>query len=131
MKNKSKIKISSNRSFGIVFFLVFFLIGIWPAFSNESIRLWIIILSLIFLALGLINSNVLTPLNKVWYKFGILLGKIISPIVMLIIFFLVITPTGIILRIFKKDILQLKTNKKKDTYWINRDQKIGTMRKQY
>tara|TARA_Y100000590_G_scaffold250955_1_gene281847 strand:+ start:57 stop:452 length:396 start_codon:yes stop_codon:yes gene_type:complete len=131
MKNKNKIKISSNRSFGIVFFLVFFLIGIWPVLSNESIRLWFIILSFVFLVLGLINSNFLTPLNKIWYQFGILLGNIISPIVMLIIFFLVITPIGIVLRIFKKDILQLKTSKKQKTYWINRNQKIGSMRKQY
>ncbi len=131
MKNKNKIKISSNRSLGIVFFLVFFLIGIWPVLSNESIRLWFIILSFVFLVLGLINSNFLTPLNKIWYQFGILLGNIISPIVMLIIFFLVITPIGIVLRIFKKDILQLKTSKKQKTYWINRNQKIGSMRKQY
>tara|TARA_B100000029_G_scaffold215974_1_gene213794 strand:+ start:52 stop:447 length:396 start_codon:yes stop_codon:yes gene_type:complete len=131
MKNRNKIKISSNRSFGIVFFLVLFLIGIWPVLSNESIRVWLIIVGFVFLVLGLINSNVLTPLNKIWCKFGILLGNIISPIVMLIIFFLIITPMSIILRIFKKDILKLKTDKNILTYWIDRRQKIGTMRKQY
>tara|TARA_B100001245_G_scaffold229151_1_gene207202 strand:+ start:517 stop:912 length:396 start_codon:yes stop_codon:yes gene_type:complete len=131
MKHKNKIEMSSNRSFGVVFFVVFFLIGIWPIFSLSAIRHWFIMTSLVFLILGLLNSNLLTPFNKIWYKIGILLGNIISPIIMLVIFFLVVTPTGFILRIFKKDLLNLKTNKNKATYWIDRNQKIGTMRKQY
>ena len=112
-----QIKISSNKSFGIVFFVVFFLIGIYPILNNQEIRFWSIIISLIFLILGILNSKVLTPLNFAWFKLGLFLGSIISPIVMGIIFFLVVFPTGLVMRIFKKDILDQKINKSKNSYW--------------
>ena len=101
------IKISSNRSFGIVFFVVFILVALYPLIYSGEIRIWSIVLSLIFLTLGLLNSKILTPLNKIWFKFGIILGKIISPIIMGVIFFLVVTPIGLIMRLFGKD-LKLK-----------------------
>ena len=82
------IRIGSNRSFGIVFFVVFLIITLYPLLNNENIRYWSLLVSLVFLILGLLNSNILTPLNKIWFKFGILLGKVISPIIMGIIFFL-------------------------------------------
>ena len=104
------IKISSNKSFGIVFFVVFLLIAIYPLTNGGDIRIWSGIISFIFLVLGLLNSSILTPLNKIWFKFGIILGKIISPVIMAIIFFLVVTPTGLIMRILRKDILNLKYN---------------------
>ena len=107
------IKISSNKSFGIVFFVVFLLIAIYPLTNGEDIRIWSGIISFIFLVLGLLNSSILTPLNKIWFKFGIILGKIISPVIMAIIFFLVVTPTGLIMRILRKDILNLKYNQNK------------------
>ena len=113
-KNKS-----SNRSFGIVFFLLFLIIGIYPIFNANGLRLWSLIISLIFLILGLTNSKILTPLNKAWFKFGIILGKIFSPVIMAAIFFLVVTPTGLIMRLLRKDILNLKFNQK-DTYWIDK-----------
>ena len=122
MRNKSKnIQMGSNRSFGIVFFIVFLLIAVYPLINNEGIRVWSLIISLIFLILGLLKSRILTPLNIVWIKFGILLGKFIAPIVMGFIFFLVVTPIGILMRIFNKDLLNLKFNSNK-TYWI---EKIG------
>ena len=124
------IKIGSNRSFGIVFFIVFLIIGLYPLIKDGDLRWWSLIISVIFLFLGLINSNVLTPLNKIWFKFGILLGKIISPIVMGIVFFLVVTPTGLVMRIFRKDILKLKKNSN-DTYWINKDNTNSSMRNQF
>ena len=102
------IKISSNRSFGIVFFIVFLLIALYPLTYSQDIRIWSVIISIIFLVLGLFNSKILTPLNKLWFKFGIFLGKIISPLIMGIIFFLVVTPIGLIMRVFGKDILNLK-----------------------
>ena len=111
----NEIKIGSNRSFGLVFFIVFFIIAIFPLKNDGDLRYWSILVSLIFLILGLINSNILSPLNKVWFKFGLLLGKIISPIVMGIIFFIVITPTSLLLKLFNKDILNLKRGKKKRT----------------
>ena len=114
-----EVKIGSNKSFGIVFFIVFFIIAIYPLLSHNEIRLWSLIISLIFLILGLLNSKLLTPLNKIWFKFGILLGKIISPLVMGLIFFFVVTPIGILMRILKKDLLNLKFNKK-TTYWIEK-----------
>ena len=113
------IKTSSNRSFGIVFFIVFLLVSIYPLINDEEIRIWSLIISLIFLFLGLLNSKILTPLNQIWFKFGILLGKIVSPLVMGIIFFLVVTPTGIIMRILKKDLLNLKYSEDK-SYWIKK-----------
>ena len=125
-----EIKISSNRSFGIVFFIVFFIIAIYPIFKNEDVRLWSLVISIIFLILGLINSNFLAPLNKLWFKFGIFLGKIISPIIMGIIFFLVVTPIGLIMRLLGKDVLNLKFNKNK-SYWIEKDGPKSKMKNQF
>ena len=124
------IKISSNRSFGIVFFVVFFLIALYPLIHNEEIRIWSLIISLIFLILGLINSRILTPLNKLWFKFGILLGKIVSPVIMGIIFFLVVTPIGFIMRILGKDVLNLKFNANK-SYWIEKTGPKSKMKNQF
>ena len=98
--------------------------------NGESIRLWSIILSGIFLILGLLNSRALTPLNILWFKFGILLGRFISPIVMGLVFFLVVTPTGIIMRLFKKDLLKLKKNNS-NTYWINKEESKSDMKNQF
>ena len=125
-----EIKIGSNKSFGIVFFIVFFIIAIYPLLSHNEIRLWSLIISIIFLILGLLNSKLLTPLNKIWFKFGILLGKIISPLVMGLIFFFVVTPIGILMRILKKDLLNLKFNKKK-TYWIEKNDPKSKMKNQF
>ena len=127
MKSQS---ISSNRSFGILFFFVFLIISLWPILNEENIRLWSILISLIFLFLGIINSKILTPLNKAWIRFGLLLGNIISPIVMAIIFFGVVTPTGVVLRLFKKDILKLKKNNN-SSYWINKDNSNNNMKNQF
>ena len=124
------IKIGSNRSFGIVFFLVFLLISIYPLTNNESIRIWSLVISLIFLGLGILNSNLLSPLNKLWFKFGILLGKVISPIIMGIIFFLVVTPIGIIMRLIGKDVLKLKYSDYK-SYWIEKTGPKSKMKNQF
>ena len=126
-----EIKIGSNRSFGIVFSVVFLLIAVYPIINNENIRFWSLIISLIFLVLGIINSKLLTPLNKFWFKFGLLLGRIVSPVIMGVIFFLVVTPTGFLVRIFGKDLLNLKFLKEKETYWIKRKKNLGSMRKQF
>ena len=127
----SKIKIGSNRSFGLVFFIVFLIFGLWPLKVGDPINFWLIIISLIFLFLGLMNSKFLSPLNKIWFKFGIILGAIIAPVVMCIIYFLVVTPIGIIMKIMGKDLLNLKYNKSKKTYWIKRNILIVIMKKQF
>jgi hypothetical protein len=124
------IKISSNRSFGIVFFIVFLLIAIYPLVNQGEIRVWSILISLLFLILGIINSKILTPLNKVWFKFGIFLGKIISPIIMGVIFFLVVTPIAFLMRMLKKDLLNLKYNKN-STYWIKKNEPKSKMKNQF
>ena len=125
-----KFKIPSNKSFGILFSVVFFLIGIYLFLTKNEIFYSLLLMSLVFLILGLINSKLLTPLNILWIKFGILLGKIISPIIMALIFFLVVTPTGLIMKIFKKDLLRLKKNKSK-SYWINRTNSGTNMKDQF
>tara|TARA_B100000035_G_scaffold74066_1_gene61415 strand:- start:164 stop:547 length:384 start_codon:yes stop_codon:yes gene_type:complete len=124
------IKVGSNRSFGIVFFVVFLLIALYPFTYGGEIRIWSAITSLIFLVLGLLNSKFLTPLNKLWFRFGVFLGKIISPVVMGIIFFLVVTPIGLIMRLLGKDLLNLKYSKNK-SYWIEKDGPESKMRNQF
>ena len=127
---KQKIKLPSNRNFGIVFFIVFLIISLWPLLSQNEIRIWSLILSMIFLILGLINSNLLSPLNKAWFKFGIILGNFVSPIVMSVVFFLVVTPTGIIMRLLGKDLLNLKKNTK-ETYWVKKDNSNNNLKNQF
>ena len=125
-----EIKIGSNRSFGVVFFVVFLLIALYPVINNGEIRIWSLITSIIFLILGLLNSKLLNPLNKIWFKFGIVLGKIISPLIMGIIFFLVVTPTGLIMRLIRKDILNLRYNQN-SSYWIEKKGPKSKMKNQF
>ncbi len=125
-----KIKIGSNRSFGIVFFVVFFLISLYPLIYSEELRTWALIVSIIFLILGALNSKILFPLNLAWSKFGIFLGKIISPLIMAMIFFLIVTPIAYIMRILGKDLLNLKYNSN-ETYWIEKNDQISKMKNQF
>ena len=127
---KNKIKISSNRSFGVVFFIVFLLIALYPLLNNNEVRLWSLIISVLFLILGILNSKILSPLNKIWFKFGLLLGKIISPIIMGVIFFLVVTPIGFIMKLLGKDLINLKFNNEK-SYWIEKSGPKSKMKNQF
>ena len=124
------VKISSNRSFGIIFFVVFLLIALYPFTNNGEIRIWSVIISLFFLVLGILNSKILTPLNKIWFRFGVFLGKIISPLIMGIIFFMVVTPIGLIMRLIGKDVLNLRYNKEK-SYWIEKSGPKSKMKNQF
>ena len=124
------IKIGSNRNFGIVFFTVFLIIALYPLINNEDVRIWSLVISLLFLILGLLKSKILTPLNKLWFKFGIYLGRIISPIIMGIIFFLVVTPIGFVMRLLGKDVLNLKYHKNK-SYWIEKNDLKSKMKNQF
>ena len=126
----SKIKVGSNKSFGIVFFVFFLIIGLYPLINEGNIRIWLIVISIIFLILGLINSQILTPLNILWFKFGMLLGRFVSPIVMGLVFFLVVTPTGLIMKLFNKDLLKLRKNKN-SSYWIKRPETKSEMKNQF
>ena len=131
MTTKSKIKISSNRSFGLVFFVVFLIIALWPLKSGEEFRLWSLVLSIIFFILGVLNSKLLTPLNRLWFKFGIFLGSIVSPIVMGMVYFIVVTPTGVFMRLLGKDLLKTSKEKYTSTYWMKRNKQQSSMRKQF
>lgn len=124
------IKMGSNKSFGLVFSALFLLISLYPLINNENIRIWSLAICVIFLILGLLNSKFLTPLNKLWFKFGIFLGKIISPLVLGIIFFGVVTPTSLLMRLLRKDLLNLKFNKKK-TYWNEKEGPRSKMKNQF
>ena len=127
---KNKIEIGSNRSFGIVFFLVFLVIGVFPIKSGGSVNYLLVCISTIFLFLGIVNSKLLTPLNKIWFKFGIILGHILSPVIMGLIFFMVVTPTAFVLKVFRKDVLNLKNNSK-ETYWITKSKVSSSLKNQF
>ncbi len=126
MENKSSVK-----SFGILFAIVFLIIATWPLLNSEEIRIWSLFVSVIFLILGLIKSKILNPLNNFWIKLGELLGKIIAPIVMLFIFFVIITPMSFLVKIMRKDLLNVKFDKNKSSYWIERDEDLGPMKNQF
>ena len=126
----NKIKLGSNRSFGIVFFIVFIIVATYPLLNDNSIRLWSLVVSIFFLILGLINSKILTPLNILWMKFGLLLGRIISPIIMGFVFFGVVTPIAVIMKLLKKDLLNLDRNNKK-SYWLEKDKIKSSMKNQF
>ena len=126
MKSKS-----SNKSFGLLFFVVFLGLGLWPIKNGENLNQYLIIISLIFLVLGLTNSKLLSPLNNTWVKFGEILGIIVAPLVMALVYFIILTPISLIVRIFGKDLLGLKFLKKQDTYWIKRKKNLNSMKKQF
>ncbi|MDC0364486.1 SxtJ family membrane protein [Candidatus Pelagibacter sp.] len=129
--NNDKLQMSSNKSFGIVFFVFFLIISLFPLLKDGNIRIWAMVLAIIFLILGLLNSTILNPLNKIWIKFGILLGTIISPIVMGIVFFVVVTPTSLIMRILGKNLLGLKKDNTKRSYWLERLSIKSKMKNQF
>tara|TARA_B100000959_G_C14573474_1_gene456859 strand:- start:219 stop:599 length:381 start_codon:yes stop_codon:yes gene_type:complete len=122
---------NSNKSFGLLFFLVFLIIGLWPLKNGDNLNVYFVAISGIFLILGLINSKLLSPLNKIWIKLGEVLGIIIAPIVMFLVYFIVLTPVSLIVRLFGKDLLGLTFLKKKDSYWIKRKKNLGSMNNQF
>lgn len=122
---------SNNRSFGLLFFIVFLIIGLWPLNNIYEVNIFFLFLSLSFLILGLLNSSLLTPINKAWIKFGEILGKIIAPIVMSLVYFVILTPISLMVRLFGKDLLGLNFSKKTQTYWIKRKKDMGKMEKQF
>ena len=123
-------KNENNKSFGILFFIVFLIIAIWPVLSSEAVRIWAAVISVVFLILGIINSKILTPLKKGWIKLGEILGRVIAPIIMGFIYFIIITPIGILMRLIGKDLLNTKFNKNK-SYWIKRTKNVETMKRQF
>ena len=121
----------NNKSFGLLFFVVFLLIGLYPVYKGNNPNIYFLLISLPFLVLGLLNSKILTPLNKAWIKLGEVLGMIIAPIIMALVYFVVLTPISLIVRILGKDLLKIKFNKKLASYWIDRKKNLGSMKKQF
>ena len=124
-------KKSSNKSFGILFFLVFLGFGLWPLTKEMSPNIYLVLISIIFLILGLLNSKLLSPLNNIWIKFGEILGRIIAPLIMALVYFLILTPISLLVRAFGKDLLYLKFSKKTNSYWLTRTKEVGSMKKQF
>ena len=122
---------TQNRSFGILFFIVFLVLSFWPLTKNGSLNIYFLFISLVFLLLGLLNSRILSPLNKVWIKLGEILGKIIAPLVMAVVYFIILTPISLLVRSFGKDLIGLKFKKDINTYWIKRKKDLGSMDKQF
>ena len=134
MKNKleySKIKMLSERNFGLIFSVFFFIVGFWPILTDNTIKYWSIIIAILFVLISLISPKVLKPLNILWHKFSILISRIVSEIIIVLLFFLTIVPIGIIMRIFKKDLLKQKFDRSSKSYWINREEKMNSMKNQF
>jgi hypothetical protein len=127
----NNVKAGSVKSFGIVFFFVFIIIALYPLLNNHEIRVWSLIIGFIFLILGLINSPLLKPLNLIWFKFGLFLGKLIAPIIMGIVYFIVVFPTFLLLKLFKRNYLNIKYERNMSSYWINVKDKSTTMKDQF
>ena len=121
----------SIKSFGIVFFIVFVIIAFYPLLNNENVKIWSLIVSIFFLLLGITKHPILIPLNLAWFKFGLFLGKFISPIIMGIVYFAVVFPTFLLLKLFKKNYLNIKYEQNKSSYWENVEAKQTTMRDQF
>ena len=129
--NNETIKLPSNRSFGIIFFIVFLIIALWPLKYNGDVRIIPICISLIFLILGLFNSNLLKPLNFLWMKFGLMLGKFINPIIMAIVYYLTVVPIGLIFKLLKKDLLLVNKDPNLKSYWVEKDKNKSFMKNQF
>ena len=126
MKQKNQ-----NRSFGLLFFIVFLALALWPLTKKGEINLYLISFAFIFLVLGLLNSRILSPLNKGWIKLGEILGRIIAPIVMAIVYFLILTPISLLVRLFGKDLIGMKFSNDINSYWVKRKKHLGSMDKQF
>jgi len=122
---------SSEKSFGIVFSIVFLIVALYPLINSESLRIWALVVSIIFFLLAFLAPKILVFPNKLWFKFGLLLGSIVAPIVMAFVYFVTVLPTGLIMRILGKDLLKQKLDKNTKSYWIERKQPMGSMKTQF
>ena len=131
LASHSHVKQGTERNFGVVFGAVFGLIGLYPLLAQEGVRLWALAIAAVFFVLAFFAPRALSIPNKLWFKFGMLLGAIIAPIVMVLIYAIAVVPVGLALRLFGKDLLRVKLDKKANTYWIERSQPVGPMRDQF
>lgn len=120
LEHKDDVEIGSEKSFGFVFAAVFMIIALWPLINGMPPRWWAIVVSAVFLLAAFIAKPLLKPLNVLWFKFGLLLYKIVNPIVMGLLYYLTIVPMGLIMKAFGKDPLNRRFNPEAKTYWIER-----------
>ena len=132
-ENKSYINIKegTERSFGLIFAIFFVIIGLYPLWFGNNIHLWSCIIASIFLFLGLFLPKVLTVPNQLWFKLSKLLGIIVTPIIIMLLYFLTVTPTGIIMRLLGKDLLCKKFDKSVNSYWIKKNKSSNSMNNQF
>ena len=122
---------SSEKSFGVVFSIVFLIVALYPLINSEGLRVSALVVSIIFVFLAFIAPKVLVFPNKLWFKFGLLLGSIVAPIVMAFVYFFTVLPTGLIMRLLGKDLLKQKLDKNAKSYWIERKEPMGSMKNQF
>ena len=122
---------SSEKSFGLIFSIVFLIVSLYPLINSEGFRIWALVVSTIFFLLAFVAPHILVLPNKLWFKFGLLLGSIIAPIVMAMVYFITVLPTGIIMRLLGKDLLKQKLDNNAKSYWIERKQPMGSMKNQF
>ena len=130
-KQNIQVERGSEKSFGLIFAVVFFIVGLYPLVNNKDILLWPLITALTFFMLGYMAPKVLTVPNKLWFKLGLALGAVVAPVVMALVYFTTVVPIGLIMRLMGKDMLQQKLNKNAKSYWINRDQPMRPMKDQF
>lgn len=133
-QSHSEIEVSSERSFGFVFAAFFGIVAFWPLLSEGALRIWAIAVAAVFLVVALAVPKLLKPLNILWFKFGMLLGRIVTPIVMLLVFVVAVLPTGLIMRAFGKDPMSRKMEPASKSYWIGRaprDPETNSMKNQF
>ena len=122
---------SSEKSFGVVFSIVFLIVALYPLINSESLRIWALVVSIIFFLLAFLAPKILVLPNKLWFKFGLLIGSIVAPIVMALVYFVTVVPTGLIMRLLGKDLLKQKLDKNAKSYWIERKEPMGSMKNQF
>ena len=122
---------SSDKSFGVVFSIVFLIVALYPLITSEGLRIWALVVSIIFFLLAFLAPKILVLPNKLWFKFGLLLGSIVAPIVMAFVYFVTVLPTGLIMRLLGKDLLKQKLDKNAKSYWIERKEPMGSMKNQF
>ena len=122
---------SSEKSFGVVFSIVFLIVALYPLINSESLRIWALVVSIIFFLLAFLAPKILVLPNKLWFKFGLLIGSIVAPIVMALVYFVAVLPTGLIMRLLGKDLLKQKLDKNAKSYWIERKEPMGSMKNQF
>lgn len=130
-ESHSTVKVGSEKSFGVVFATVFFIVGCYPLLGGGTPRWWALIVAAAFLSVSLLYPRILTVPNKLWFRIGIAMGAIIAPVVMALLFFAVFTPMGLIMRLLGKDPLRTKLDQNCDTYWITRQDKMPDLKNQY